>query len=429
MNGFKDAFISYGRKDSKGFAARLYERLVAEGLKIWFDFDDIPLGVDFQNQIDDGIEASHNFLFIIAPHSVNSPYCLKEIELALRCHKRIIPLLHVEAVDHNTWRDRYPNGSDADWEDYQAQGLHSSFTNMHPEISKINWVYFREGVDDFDAAFSGLLQIMQRQQDYVHQHTHLLRAALTWDRQQRPIAGLLNDGAAQEAHRWLTTVFEGEQPPCSPTLLHGEFITESLKKASGGLTQVFLSYSEENRQQREQIHRLLQRQGFTVWVNTTDIQTGSDFEQAIRDGVEKADNIVYLLSPSALASRYCQQELEFARDYNKRIIPLLIQSVDGAAVPEHLRVLQFIDFRPDGDLSWEQAVDRLMQALHQNADYYAYHKRILVVALTWERNRRRKHNLLRGNAFVEAETWLTASRHQSAMPPTRLHDDDYRQVI
>jgi hypothetical protein len=90
-----DAFISYGRADSLAFGRKLYERLKEQGLNIWFDQNDIPLGVDFQNQIDDGIEKADNFLFIIAPHSINSPYCGKEIELAIRRNKRIIPLLHV----------------------------------------------------------------------------------------------------------------------------------------------------------------------------------------------------------------------------------------------------------------------------------------------------------------------------------------------
>jgi hypothetical protein len=91
MNNLFDAFISYGRADSLAFGRKLYEQLLKVGFEIWFDQNDIPLGVDFQNQIDDGIEKAHNFLFIIAPHSVNSPYCLKEIELAIKRNKRIIP--------------------------------------------------------------------------------------------------------------------------------------------------------------------------------------------------------------------------------------------------------------------------------------------------------------------------------------------------
>jgi len=64
MSPFFDAFISYGRADSKAFATQLYTHLTQQGFKVWFDQNDIPLAVNFQNQIDDGIEKSHNFLFI-----------------------------------------------------------------------------------------------------------------------------------------------------------------------------------------------------------------------------------------------------------------------------------------------------------------------------------------------------------------------------
>ncbi|NEP61830.1 MAG: toll/interleukin-1 receptor domain-containing protein, partial [Symploca sp. SIO2G7] len=162
-----DAFISYGRADSKAFAIKLQTCLAEQGFHVWFDFNDIPLGVDFQNQIDDGIEKAHHFLFVIAPHSINSPYCRKEIELAIKCHKRIIPLLHVEQISKETWQQRNPHGTAQDWEVYQAKGKHSSFPNMHPTIGKINWVYFREGIDDFDKSLADLIKLLGSHTNYV----------------------------------------------------------------------------------------------------------------------------------------------------------------------------------------------------------------------------------------------------------------------
>ena len=106
MTGFQDVFISYGRADSKEFAKKLHERLTQQGLEVWFDFEDIPLGVDYQNQINQGVEKTHNFVFIISPHAVNSPYCAKEIELAVKFNKRIIPLMHVEEISREIWRQR-----------------------------------------------------------------------------------------------------------------------------------------------------------------------------------------------------------------------------------------------------------------------------------------------------------------------------------
>ncbi|NEQ26736.1 MAG: toll/interleukin-1 receptor domain-containing protein, partial [Microcoleus sp. SIO2G3] len=222
MNSLQAAFISYGRADSKAFAIKLYQHLSDRGLKVWFDFEDIPLGVDFQNQIDDGIEKVDNFLYVIAPHSINSPYCGKEIDLALKRHKRIIPLLHVEQISRETWQQRNPQGTDEQWDAYKAKGLHSSFPNMHPAIGKINWVYFREGIDDFDKSLAGLLQLLERHQDYVHQHTHFLAKALEWERHQQQSRYLLVGEERQQAQQWLKVRFKDEQQPCTPSDLHCE---------------------------------------------------------------------------------------------------------------------------------------------------------------------------------------------------------------
>lgn len=418
----QDVFISYGRADSRLFARQINDYLVQAGLEVWFDFDDIPLGVDYQNQINSGIEKADNFLFIISPHSVNSPYCTKEIELALSWNKRIIPLLHVEEISYEIWQQRHPEANISSWQALKEKGMHSSFPNMHPEISKINWVYFREGIDDFGAGMAGLQKILARQQTYVHQHTQLLVQALSWQRQQRQSGYLLTDEAAlTEAETWLNTQFEEEQPPCIPTDLHCEFITESLKAANDQMTQIFISYSEEDRAIQETVRKRMMREGFTVWINTVDIPTAEDFQVAINRGIEKADNIVLLLSPNSLASQYCQQELAYARRYHKRIIPLLVQSMDLAGLPADLRMLQFIDFSSlASEIHVDRAVDELIRTLRTSADYLEQHKRLLVKALAWERQGRDRKFLLRAGDFAMAQAWLSEPVPVGSAP-TDLH--------
>jgi hypothetical protein len=328
MNPFQDVFISYGRADSRMFAAKLNERLIAAGLEVWFDFDDIPLGVDYQKQIDDGIDKADNFLFIIAPHSVNSPYCGLEVDLALKRHKRILPLLHVESITRETWQQRNPHGTDGEWDAYRAAGKHSSFPNMHPEIGKINWVYFREGIDDFEKSFQDLLDLLERDRDYIHQHTLILNQALTWETHNRPPRDLLSEAALQQAEAWLQTEFRDRQPPCTPTHLHCQFISESLKYAQGGLTDVFLSHAEADRSSLDALYAALVRAGLTLWSNWQDIKTGTDFKESINLGIEGADSVVYLLSEAALRSPWCQYELDYALALNKRIIPVLMHAID-----------------------------------------------------------------------------------------------------
>ncbi len=449
MPDFQDAFISYGRADSLVFAKKLHAHLVNHDLDIWFDQNNIPLGVDFQNQIDVGIEQSHNFLFIIAPHAVNSPYCGKEIELALNCQKRIIPLLHVEQISYETWQQRYPSQTIAQWQDYQAQGLHSSFPNMHPVIGKINWVYFREGMDDFDTSFAGLLEVMHRHRDYVHRHTVFLNQALTWSRNQQQSRYLLTGRDRLLGEDWLRVQFTTEQAPCEPTDLHCEFICESIKNANNLMAQVFLCYADSDRPRMENIRRSLMRKGFTVWTDTTDIRTGEDTQAVSDRGIEGADAVVYLLSQASLSSDDCQHQLAHAFSHHKRIIPLQMEAIDALtsssrrnrrgldaiytkleedapvhALPLQLRSLQFIDFsQADDPIHYHASLDKLIATLQDNAQYYELHKILLTRALKWRDQNRNTSILLRGYRLEQAEAWLKSTQQNPDHPPTSLQQD------
>ncbi|NET59648.1 MAG: TIR domain-containing protein [Symploca sp. SIO2E6] len=430
MNSFQDGFISYGRADSKTFATYLHQRLSETGLNVWFDQNDIPLGVNFQNQIDDGIEKAHNFLFIIAPHSINSPYCGKEIELALQCHKRIIPLLHVEQINRKTWQQRFPHGTDEEWEAYKNKGLHSSFPNMHPEIGKINWVYFREGIDDFEKSFLGLLELFERHKTYVHQHTYFLTKALEWERHQKQYSYLLVGEERQQAEAWLKVRFNHEQPPCIATERHCEYITESIKNANNLMTQVFLSYSQTDKTTMEDLRRSLMQECFTVWTNTTDIQTSEDFEDAINRGIEQADNLIFLLSPDSLTSKYCQQELNYALSLNKRIIPVLVRETDPKQIPDTLRSLQYIDLTDNvKEEYYYQDESQLLKILRQDEEYHQQHKMLLVKALKWERQQGNPSILLRGYNLRYAQVWLKLAQQKALYSPSPLHEEFIAQSL
>lgn len=418
MTHFYDAFISYGRADSKAFAVALNQRLTEIGLNVWFDFENIPLGVDYQNQIDDGIEHAHNFLFVISPHSVNSPYCLKEIELAIAHKKRIIPLLHVEKISYETWQKRFPHGAENDWQTYMSKGLHDSYSNMHPTISKINWIYCREGLDDFESALTALQNIFIRQQNYVLQHTQILTRALVWQRQQRQSRYLLVGEERQQAETWLATQFSEEQAPCLPTELQCEYISESIKNANNLMTDIFLTYTEENRDMMMTLRLHLWRAGLTVWTNKTDIQSGEDFQQAIKRGIEGASNLVVLLSPEAVVSTDCQQELDYALTLHKRIIPILISPTNPTTIPTALRSLQHIDLsEPVDSPEYERNQSQLLNILHQDAAYYDTHKQLLIKALKWERQSRNPSILLRGYNLRQGESWLQLAQQRA--PATR----------
>ncbi|MEO1669322.1 MAG: TIR domain-containing protein [Cyanobacteria bacterium J06631_2] len=413
MNNFFDVFISYGRADSKDFAIALNQELTEQGLNVWFDQDDIPLAVDFQAQIDRGIEKAHNFVFIIAPHAVNSPYCLKEIELAVKCNKRIIPILHVGQISRETWQQRNPQQSEADWQSYQAQGLDSILTKLHPAISKINWIYSRD-VDDFATAVAGLLDAIALDREYVTQHTQLLAQALDWERNQQQTKYLLTGVARKEAETWLKRRFSDRQPPCIATDLHCKFISASIKNANNLMTQVFLAAATEDDAIKQEIGKTLMREGLTIWTNQTDIKTGSAFQQEINRGIEGADTFVYLLSEAALRSPYCQQEYDYAIANQKQIIPLLIEAISLELIPAELQKLQFIDLtKPE---NYHQAIDKLLKELKRDAYHLEHQKLLLVKALKWQRQNQNPSLLLRSYNLQHFADWLKVAQRRNYLP-------------
>ncbi len=424
MGGFHDAFISYGRADSRAFAKQLHDSLVQAGLKVWFDFEDIPPGVDYQKQIDDDIEKSDNFLFILSPHAVNSPYCALEVQQALQFNKRIIPILHVLEIDKATWQQRNPDGTEDDWQQFQSLGLHSSRLNLRPEVARLNWFPFEADQADLDQSIRKLIDLLQTHRPYVRLHTQILHQARQWEKHQKQPSYLLIGQDRQASEQWLKTRFTHELPPCIPTDLHCEFIVESIKNANNLMTQVFLCHAEADRTIADHVRRTLYRQGITAWSYRTDIQASTDYHQAINGGIEQADNLIYFLSQASLKSNYCQQELAYGLSLHKRIIPLLIEPLPTEQIPEVLQPLQCVDLTNQGAIGDEQlCIDQLLRTLATEATYYNEHKQLLAKALKWQRQHKNPAMLLRGYNLRHAEAWLKTAQVRQQHSPTSLQTE------
>ncbi|WP_338791113.1 TIR domain-containing protein [Bernardetia sp. MNP-M8] len=422
---YKDIFISYGRAESKYFASQLHDLLTAKGYKVWFDQNDIPLAVDFQDQIDEGIEKSDNFIFVIAPHSIRSPYCKKEIELATKYSKRIIPILHIE-----------PSGE-----------IIEEF--MDTSIKKRNWLYMRQNIiegkgqhewtniDDREQGEEGLFSILESHKDYVRRHTELLHTALEWEKQYRNTRYLPFGDRQTESEQWLLTTFNDGQPPCLPSSIHCEFIAEARKNSENRMTDAFVSYAEEDEEIRNRVLRSLSQHLITTWTHQMDIQAGGDFDKEVENGIEQADNFIFFITHESIKSEYCKKELAHAVKYNKRIIPLRMDSVPVHDFPVEIRNLQFIDFTDNNydfiprskneKTDYEKDIDELLNQINTDRDYYHKHKVILNKAIRWKEQNHNASILLRGHNLDEAKIWLKIGLQRETHLPTRLHEEFIRE--
>jgi hypothetical protein len=91
-----DVFISYSRRDTD-FVKVLCAALEASEKETWIDWQGIAPATERWKEIEAGIEAADNFLFVISPDSVASKYCLLEIDHAVKHNKHIIPVLRHSA--------------------------------------------------------------------------------------------------------------------------------------------------------------------------------------------------------------------------------------------------------------------------------------------------------------------------------------------
>ena len=87
-----DAFISYAREE-KGFVHSLFVALKGKNRDAWVDWEDILPTSEWMIDIFKGIESAENFVFIISSASLASNICSKELNHAIECNKRLIPIV------------------------------------------------------------------------------------------------------------------------------------------------------------------------------------------------------------------------------------------------------------------------------------------------------------------------------------------------
>src|SRR6202035_3233409 len=127
------------------------------------------------------------------------------------------------------------------------------------------------------------------------------------------------------------------------------------------------------------------------------------FPAVLRAAIQQSDGFVFVVSPDSISSAYCEQEVEHALELNKRIVPLLLRPVADEAVPEGIRVRNWIPFSEAQE--FELGVARVVDALDTDLEWTKAHTRWLVKALEWDGEGREGSFLLRGSELQAAEGW------------------------
>ena len=172
----------------------------------------------------------------------------------------------------------------------------------------------------------------------------------------------------------------------------------------GPKLKVFVSYSRKDAAFADQLVSGLELCGFDAYLDKYDIAPGKSWEDRLGGLIRDADTVVFVLSPSSVASKHCEWEVAETVGLSKRLLPIVWQRVPDNEVPEQLRRLNYIFFTDDQ--SFIKNLGQLANALRDNLEWIRQHTRFAELAANWEEKERSPNLLLLGGEIDDAKTWL-----------------------
>ncbi len=106
----------------------------------------------------------------------------------------------------------------------------------------------------------------------------------------------------------------------------------------------FFSYSRADSAFVLRLAKDLRDAGASLWLDQLDIKAGSHWDASIETALNSAQCMIVILSTTSVASNNVMDEVSFALENGKSVIPVLLNECN---TPFRLRRLQRVDFTGD----------------------------------------------------------------------------------
>jgi hypothetical protein len=114
---------------------------------------------------------------------------------------------------------------------------------------------------------------------------------------------------------------------------------------------IFISYSRQDRHTAEQFAASLEEEGFVVWWDDA-IHSGETFDEVIEEELRAAKAVVVLWSPRSVISRWVRAEATIA-DRRRRLVPAIIEPCDKPIIFELTQTVDLSHWQGDNsDRAW-----------------------------------------------------------------------------
>lgn len=105
--------------------------------------------------------------------------------------------------------------------------------------------------------------------------------------------------------------------------------------------QTFISYPRKNAEFARKLALELKSAGFQIWFDQIDIPAGSRWDDEVQNALTECAVFMVILTPESIESQNVKDEISYAIDSHKRILPVLLKNCE---VPFRLRRFQYVDF-------------------------------------------------------------------------------------
>lgn len=174
------------------------------------------------------------------------------------------------------------------------------------------------------------------------------------------------------------------------------------------MADLFISYSRQDTSFVRALSDALESAGRDVWVDWQDIPVSARWRAEIQSAIDAASVLIFVISPASVASVECRNEIDYAVAHGKRLIPVVIEKPDPAAVPDRIGEINWLFLRPD---ELAGGVKQLIATIDTDLDWSRAHAELLRRAKDWQAAERDNGKLLRGRDLAQAERWLATNNH------------------
>lgn len=118
----------------------------------------------------------------------------------------------------------------------------------------------------------------------------------------------------------------------------------------------FVSYAREDYDVAQRLAADLRAAGLDVWIDQRNIRAGEKWDAAVEKALDQSPAMLMVLSPDAVESQAVMDEVSYALDEGKCVVPVLHRA---CRIPMRMRRLHYVDLTQ----SYDDGVERVVEAL------------------------------------------------------------------